>query len=141
MRPIVVLAAAAALALAAPALAASQHFSGKLSGAQEIPPNASKGAGQANVTLDPVKHTVSWTISYSGLSGPATMAHFHGPAPAGKSAGVEVPITGTMASPLKGEATVTDAQMKDLEAGLWYVNVHTAAHPGGEIRAQLARAR
>ena len=89
-------------------------------------------------TYDTDSKKLSWTGTYSGLSGPATAAHFHGPAEAGKNAGVAVPITPNT-SPLAGSATLTDAQAADLQGGRWYVNVHTAANPGGEIRGQLTK--
>ena len=66
-----------------------------------------------------------------------TAGHFHGPAPAGANAGVVLPFTGSMASPIEGSATLTQAQVDQLKAGLWYVNLHTAAHPGGELRGQV----
>ena len=50
-----------------------------------------------------------------------------------------VPITGKLASPIKGSATLTDAQAADLEAGMWYFNVHTAKYPDGEIRGKSSR--
>ena len=65
------------------------------------------------------------------------MAHFHGPADKGVNAGVVVPFAPPITSPYHGTATLTDAQIQDLEAGKWYVNVHTAANPGGEIRGQV----
>jgi hypothetical protein len=49
-------------------------------------------------------------------------------------------LTGSLASPIKGSATLTDAQIAQLEAGKWYVNIHTDANKGGEIRGQLVRA-
>jgi hypothetical protein len=70
------------------------------------------------------------------LSGPASAAHFHGPAAPGQNAGVIVPFPNPE-SPIRGEATLTEAQAADLLAGRWYVNVHSRAHPGGEIRAQV----
>jgi hypothetical protein len=138
MRMLTAFAAVSALLLATSAPAEVVHYSAKLNGASETPPTTSKGKGSASVTLDTTKKTVSWTVSYSGLSGPATMAHFHGPAPVGKAAGVAIPLTPPLASPIKGSSAITDSQIADLKAGLWYVNVHTAANPGGEIRGQLA---
>ena len=76
-------------------------------------------------------------VTYSGLSGPVTAGHFHGPAAACANAGVVVPFTGSMASPIQGQAVLTEAQMADLVAGKWYANLHTAANPGGEIRGQV----
>lgn len=137
MRMLACLVAASSLLAAAPALAEVIHFTTKLDGASETPPNDSKGTGEAKVTLDTDKHTVSWAVTYAGLTGPATMAHLHGPAAAGASAPVTIPLTAPVTSPINGSAAITDTQIGDLRAGLWYVNVHTAAHPGGEIRGQL----
>jgi hypothetical protein len=83
---------------------------------------------------------LTWSVEYSGLSGPATAAHIHGPADPGADAGVVVPFNGNLASPIKGSATLTDTQIAQLEAGKWYVNIHTAANKGGEIRGQLVHA-
>ena len=73
------------------------------------------------------------------FAGPATAAHFHGPAEAGKNAGVAVAIPNAASSPAEGSATLTDAQAADLMAGKYYINVHTAANPGGEIRGQVTK--
>ena len=140
MRTLTAVATVSAFLFAQAASAAVVSYTAKLNGASETPPTTSKGTGSAKVSLDTTKKTISWTVSYSGLTGPATMAHFHGPAPVGKAAGVAIPLTGPMASPLKGSSAITDAQISDLKGGLWYVNVHTAANPGGEIRGQLEAA-
>src|SRR6266478_8142831 len=100
---------------------------------------ASQGKGMATASLDTATKTLTWTVDYSGLSGPATAAHIHGPADPGANAGVLVPFTGDLASPIKGSAALTDAQISDLEAGKLYVNLHTAANKPGEIRGQLLR--
>lgn len=110
-----------------------------LTGAQEVPPVTTQAKGNAEVAFDPASKKLSWTVNYSGLSGPATAAHFHGPAESGKNAGVAVPIPNQTTSPVKGEATLTDAQAADLQAGRYYVNIHTAANPGGEIRGQVTK--
>jgi hypothetical protein len=137
MRSLVFSIAATALLGSVPASAAVMHYTAKLTGAAETPPNDSKGTGNATASLDTASKKLTWKVTYSGLTGPATMAHFHGPAPAGKAAGVAVPLPNPVDSPASGSATLTDTQIGDLKAGMWYVNVHTAAHPDGEIRGQL----
>ncbi len=102
-----------------------------------MPPTLSLGTGTASVTLDP-DGTLHWTVSYQNLSGPALAAHFHGPALPGMNAGVVVNIGGpTPGNPMQGSAHLNTTQIADLVAGRWYVNVHTAANPNGEIRGQV----
>jgi hypothetical protein len=101
---------------------------------------SSSGKGTATASLDTNTKTLTWTVDYSGLSGPATAAHIHGPADPGANAGIVVPFSGNLASPIKGSATLTDAQIAQLEAGKWYVNIHTEANKPGEVRGQLVRA-
>jgi len=127
----------AALAFAGPALA--DKMKATLDGKTQVPPNASAATGSADIDYDPASKKLSWKLTYSGLSGPATAAHFHGPAEAGKNAGVAVAIPNATSSPAEGSATLTDAQAADLMAGKYYVNVHTAANPGGEIRGQVTK--
>jgi CHRD domain len=109
----------------------------QLSGAQEVPPVTTGGSGSIDTKFDKSTNVLTWTVTYAGLSGPVTAGHFHGPAAAGANAGVAVPFTGNLSSPISGKATLTAAQVADLTAGRWYVNLHTAKHPGGEIRGQL----
>ena len=116
--------------------ASAETFKVTLDAKSEVPPNASTATGTADVDYDPATKKLSWKLTYSGLTGPAMAAHFHGPAEAGKNAGVAVAIPNAGSSPAEGSATLTDAQASDLEAGKYYVNVHTAANPGGEIRGQ-----
>jgi hypothetical protein len=106
-----------------------------LSGANEVPPNTSPGSGTAKLELE--GNHLKWTVTYSGTTGPVTAGHLHGPAAAGANAGVVVPFPGPMASPIVGSAQLTAAQVEQLKQGLWYVNLHTAAHPGGELRGQV----
>jgi hypothetical protein len=131
--------ATAALALVfavSTAEAKTEKFSAKMDGASESPATTSKGTGTAKLKFDDASKKLTYTVTYKGLSGDAVAAHFHGPADAGANGGVELPIT-TGPSPIKGEATLTDAQAADLAAGKWYVNIHTAANPMGEIRGQV----
>jgi hypothetical protein len=131
--------AAVALLAASAAFAQEMKMKADLTGAQEVPPVTTQGKGSAEVNFDPASKKLSWTVTYSGLSGPPTAAHFHGPAEAGKNAGVAVPIPNQANSPVTGSATLTDAQAADLQAGSYYVNIHTAANPGGEIRGQVTK--
>ena len=131
------LALGAAFAFAGPAFADKMKVT--LDGKAEVPPNASAGKGTADIDYDPASKKLSWKLTYSGLSGPATAAHFHGPAAAGANAGVAVPIPNAATSPVQGSATLTDAQAADLVAGRYYINIHTAANPGGEIRGQVTK--
>lgn len=131
--------AASALLLAGPAYAEMQTYKAELKGSNQVPPLDVKGAGTLTGTYDTATKKLTWTATYSGLSGPATAAHFHGPADAKTNAGVVVPMKGNLASPMKGEATLTDAQAADLQAGRWYYNIHTDAHKGGEIRGQVTK--
>ena len=134
---LVTLALGATIAFAGTALA--DKMKATLDGKSEVPPNTSAASGSADIDYDPASKKLSWKLSYSGLSGPATAAHFHGPAEAGKNAGVAVAIPNATSSPVEGSATLTDAQAADLVAGKYYVNIHTAANPGGEIRGQVTK--
>ena len=126
--------------LASPALAAMVNYKADLKGASVVPPSDSKGTGSLAVTYDTASKKLTWKGAYTGLTGAATAAHFHGPADAGKNAGVAVPIA-PATTPLDGKATLTDAQAADLAAGKWYVNVHTAKFPNGEIRGQVVKGK
>ena len=131
------LAFAAAVAFSGPAFA--EKFKATLDGKSEVPANTGTGTGTADIDYDAASKKMTYKLSYSGLSGPATAAHFHGPAEAGKNAGVAVAIPNATSSPAEGSATLTDAQAADLTAGKYYVNVHTQANPGGEIRGQVTK--
>ena len=132
------LALGAAVAFAGSALAADK-MKATLDGKSEVPPNTSAGKGTADLEYDAASKKLNWKLTYSGLSGPATAAHFHGPAEAGANAGVAVAIPNAGTSPVEGSATLTDAQAADLTGGKYYINVHTAANPGGEIRGQVMK--
>ena len=112
-------------------------LSTQMRAANEVPPNASQGTGSVDAMLNKDTNLLRWKVTYSGLSGPATAAHFHGPAAAGANAGVVLGWTNPISSPMEGSATLTPAQAADLMAGRWYANIHTAANPGGELRGQM----
>ncbi|WP_095086809.1 CHRD domain-containing protein [Mesorhizobium sophorae] len=134
------LAVSVSIFLVSPALADTEKFTATLDGGQQSPPVTTKGKGTATLTFDTAKKKLSWNVKYSGLSGPATAAHIHGPAAMGENAGPVIPFK-KLKSPIKGSETLTDAQAADLEAGKYYVNVHTAANKDGEIRGQIEKAK
>ena len=105
--------------------------------AAEVPPNPSAGKGTLDASFNKETSVLTWTVTYSGLTGPVTAGHFHGPAAVGQNAGVVVPFSSALDSPIQGTAALTPAQVADLTAGKWYVNLHTAVNKGGEIRGQV----
>ena len=115
-------------------------FEASLTSSQEVPPADSTATGSAEVQFNTNTNKVTWKVTFNGLTGPATAGHIHGPAPVGANAGVVIPFAGNLnAQPVMGEMTVTPAQYADMAAGLYYVNIHTARFPGGEIRGQLRK--
>jgi hypothetical protein len=133
------LAVSTALCLSSPAWAETVKMTATLDASQEVPPTDSAGKGTADITFDTETKKLDWKLDYSGLSGDATGAHFHGPAAKGENADVAVPIEDPK-SGASGSATLTDAQAADLMAGKYYVNVHTAKNADGEIRGQVEKA-
>ena len=135
------LALMAMLALVPNAIA-STGYSTVLSGANEVPAVASAGTGTATVILNNAGNQLSYTITYSGLvltgSG-VTASHIH-KAAAGTNGPVLFPFTpplGTRSGTFSGTIAVTAANVADLNAGLYYVNIHSSSFPGGELRGQL----
>jgi hypothetical protein len=124
-------------------------FQATLSGAAQIPTNASKASGTATVTLENDSNTLDVDVTFAGLEGgPATAGHIHCCAPPGANAGVLLPFSGfpsatsgtyahtfDLAMDLSGISVAT--LLASLEDGLAYVNIHNAEFTGGEIRGQL----
>ena len=135
------LALAAMMATAPLASAETLTFNVALSGANEVPPVETNGRGNAVVTYDTATKQLTWTITFSDLTGDATVAHFHGPAGPKENAKVLVLIGKAPTSPAKGSATLTDEQAADLLAGRWYINIHTDKNRPGEIRGQVVKGK
>ena len=140
LKPAVLALAVGAALSATAARAEMMMYKATMNGASESPATSSPGTGSVDATYDSATKKLSWKGTYSGLTGPATAAHFHGPAEPGKNAGVAVPAPAAT-SPFEGSATLTDAQATALTSGMFYFNVHTAANPGGEIRGQVMPAK
>ncbi len=128
------------IGLSAPAGAAVLAVTASMDG-----PQANNGAGTGSLgvgtltgTFDDVTKELSWSITWSGLIGAPTAMHFHGPAGPGVGAGVQV-ATGIAGPPeIGGPVVLTPTQEADILAGLWYLNLHTTAFLGGEIRGQVS---
>ena len=125
-----------AMFAAAPAFAEVQQFKATLDGKSESPATDSAGTASADVKIDTDAKTIAWTIKADGLTGPATAAHFHGPADPGANAKPEIDISKMIET---GTAPITDAQIADFNTGKIYVNIHTAKFPNGEIRGQVVK--
>jgi hypothetical protein len=127
------------------AFADTVQYKADLEPSSEVPPTDSHGHGMLQATFDTSTHELKYDVTYEGLTGKAMAAHFHGPAPVGENAKVQVPVSTTAlaatTNTVNGEAKLTDAQASDLMAGKWYFNIHTAAHPAGEIRGQVVPAQ
>jgi hypothetical protein len=140
-RDVIVAAGLAGVAVcAASSQAAPFSFKVALTGAQQVPPVQTTATGTADLTYDPATRMLTWSVTSNGLSGPATMAHFHGPATEGKNAPPVIWLSekgAPVPNPIKGSATLTPEQAQQFTGGEWYVNVHTQANPGGEIRGQV----
>ncbi len=132
------LACIAAFAVASPSMAAMINLKADLKASTEVPPNDSKGTGSVTASYDEATKKLTWKGTVSGMTGGATAAHFHVGEP-GKNGGVAIPIAGADKGSFEGTATLTDEQARDMLAGRWYVNVHTATNKAGELRGQLTK--
>jgi hypothetical protein len=99
------------------------------------------GSGTTTGTYNATKNSLQYNVTWTGLTGTATLGHFHGPALAGSNASPVITFNlvnnGTSGS-ATGTVSLTDAQEQDLLAGKWYTNIHTATNGGGEIRGQVS---
>ena len=124
--------------IAAPALAETVNLKADLKASNEVPPTDSKGCGSVTATYDTASKKLSWKGNVTGLTGPATAAHFHA-GETGKNGAVVIPIAGAEKGTFEGSATLTDSQAAALLGGRLYVNVHTATNKAGEIRGQVTK--
>jgi hypothetical protein len=135
MRPSIAVAAVLATLTAWPSVGIGATSELKLSGDQEVPPVSTSATGMGKITVAD-NGSVSGSVSVQGLA--PTMAHIHLGA-AGKNGPVIIPLTKTADGvwSVPPDAKLTAEQMKSYQAGDLYVNVHTDANKGGEIRAQI----
>ncbi len=149
MRPrYLILASVLGLAISLPSRAQTTYVT-VMTGANEVPVSATSATGNATVVLNAAQTQLSISCQFQSLAGTYTASHIHGPAPFGVNASVKwgfvAPAApwvlsnanhdGTLTNFIVGGITATD--VANLNAGLFYVNVHSTTYPGGEIRGQL----
>ena len=113
----------------------SKHPGEDMTGSHEVPPVSTKATGKSTITVASDK-SVSGTVTVNGMT--PTVSHIHQGA-AGANGPVIIPLTKTSDTgfSVPANTSLTDAQYAAYQRGNLYVNVHSAAHPGGEIRVQL----
>jgi uncharacterized repeat protein (TIGR01451 family) len=127
------------LLIGAPAIWEGDHnlftFHADLDGGQENPPVLTGATGEGMFAYDPITKVLTWEISHDIPMADVTAAHIHIGA-VGVNGPVVIPLDHTQ-NPMVGSATLDATQQADLMNHLYYVNVHTNAYPGGEIRGQM----
>jgi hypothetical protein len=132
---------AAAFGLLSAATAANAgilHYEAILRGAYEAPPNATPGKGEIVAEVDTDRRVIDYTVTYAGLTGPATTAGLHEVAADQSDPVITSPVSGP-AGQIHVVTRLTDDQLRSLAAGRWFFDIGTAANPSGEIRGQLRR--
>ncbi len=137
VRLLAISAAAALVAASQPSFAAEARVEAELRGANVVPPVETAGVGSVEAILNTETGEIIWFIDYRGLSGPVIAIRLHGPAAEGENAEALLTPTGAVARPILGGTSVSDALAEHFMAGLLYLVLTTAAHPEGELRAQL----
>ena len=127
-------------------LAAGDAYFADLTGAQEAPPVVTSATGQGTAVISADGSTITYLVTYSGLSGTVAAAHIHTGA-VGIAGGVILPLTagpspmtGTLTAAnfaASGSVTTFAQAVAAIRAGTTYFNLHTAANPGGELRGQI----
>jgi hypothetical protein len=118
---------------------AQDYYSAALDGAQEAPPVATAGRGWGIVRFDPASSSVRIFVYYEGTTGPGVASHLH-VGPVGVSGPIIVPLSPASPNTYTGTGVLTAANAAALAANGTYLNVHTAAFPGGEVRGQVVPA-
>jgi hypothetical protein len=131
-------AAALALLFSAAVARADVGYSATLDGAQEVPPVVTPASGTAYMTLDG-GGILHYTVTYVGLLGTRTAAHFHGPALPGTNAAVVLAIAGAgpTSDIIAGTWAIDATNLTRLNAGQLYLNIHSTVFAGGELRGQV----
>jgi hypothetical protein len=114
-----------------------------LDGLQEVPQRLTSGNGTMDIVYNKELRTLSYTVRWNSLTGPVVQAHIHGTAQKGVNAGIlqdwTPSIPKTIAGTYSGTVLIDGVVFREDELllGRYYVNIHTAVFPGGEIRGQI----
>lgn len=114
--------------------------SGDASGSQENPAVTTSGTATLSGTYNASSNKLDYTINWTGISGTATMIHFHAPASVGVNASVITDLTistNGISGQSKGSVTLSETEESYLLSGQVYYNIHTLQYPDGEIRGQV----
>jgi hypothetical protein len=115
----------------------TETFKAVINGASETPPNASTATGTATLTYNTDTKIFTIVVNFTGIT--ATISHIH-KGDVGVAGNVVFGFTPPITSPINYTSPVLDSgQESDLNSNLYYVNIHSAAFPAGEIRGQLIK--
>ena len=116
----------------------TDHLTARIQGAQEVPPTASVAIGNATLLIDKTTGMVYLTGSFSGLISNISSAHIYAAAP-NETGPVIIPLvfTSGTSGTIHVASAITPGNQAQMLAGNTYVNIHSSAYPGGEIRGQL----
>lgn len=110
-----------------------------MNGAKEVPPNPGTGTGSLEGVVNMASRELRWNVKCTGLTGPVTAMHFHGPATDAQNAAVVANVPGGCdAAGTTGRVVIDQNGLADLLAGKWYLNIHTQRYPDGEIRGRVS---
>ena len=111
----------------------------ELKGSNEVPPNTSAASGTAEATFDTDTKILTYTVTYSGLSGTGDGRPFPWAQRGGQERRHRPAVQdGAEPDPWRGDSD-RQSQAADLLAGKWYANIHTGGNPGGELRGQMMK--
>ena len=116
----------------------TEYLTGRIQGAQQVPPNGSLAMGSVTTLLDKATGMIYLTGSFDGLAAAATVAHIHKGNPT-ISGSVIIPlkVTADTKGTIHSASAITPGDMTSMLAGGTYVNIHSTTYPAGEIRGQL----
>ena len=118
------------------------HFYADLSADEQSAVTESPGIGRADLVLERSSLDLSWKITFSDTTTPATGVHIHGPQTSGGEAGIVIDLAPDgVTDPVEGATTLTEGTLIYLVQDRLYINLHTTKYPAGELRGHIKKAR